>query len=210
MSAGDGMKLLTRTLLAASLLPVAACGTATGENPSPARDDARGGTRPVTARALAAVAAEHAGMPSSATREADAAEEFARDGVGAELRYDAGGESDGDMLVVAVGKGLPRELTGCDAPPEWLAGCAEVDGAVLLWEQAAPEEDPGVVYLVAPKEEGAALIFYAGPTITGDPRDLDLPISVDDLAALATDPRIDLTTSQAAIEAGADLDTWRD
>ena len=44
----------------------------------------------------------------------------------------------------------------------------------------------------------------------GDPRDLDLPIPVDHLLAIATDPRVDLTTSQAALDAGAGLDFWRD
>ena len=170
----------------------------------------RGSPSPVTARALAAVAAEHTGEPASATRETDAAEEFKKGGVGTELRYGSNGEYDGDMLVVAVGTGLTEDHADCDAPPDGLDGCAQVDGGVLLWEEEAPEEDPGVVYLVSPKEKGTVLVFYAGPAITGDPRDLDLPIPVDHLLAIATDPRVDVTTSQAALDAGAGLDFWRD
>lgn len=201
------MKTLATTLLLATSLAVAGCGTVT---PAPRTADAKGGTLPTTARALAAVASEHTGEPSSATRETDAAEEFAKGGVGTELRYGSDGEYDGDMLVVAVGTGLAEDHADCDAPPEGLDGCAQVDGGVLLWEGEAPEEDPGVVYVVAPKEKGTVLMFYAGPAITGDPRDLDLPIPVDRLLAIATDPRVDLTTSQAALDAGAELDFWRD
>ena len=186
------MKTLATTLLLATSLSVAGCGTVT---PAHHAAEAEGGNLPITARALAAVAAEHTGEPSSATRETDAAEEFARGGVGTELRYGSDGEYDGDMLVVAVGTGLEEDQTECDTPPDGLDGCARVDGGVLFWEEEAPEEDPGVVYLVSPKEKGTVLVFYAGPAITGDPRDLDLPIPVDHLLAIATDPRVDLTTS---------------
>ena len=201
------MKTLATTLLLVTSLSVAGCGTVT---PAPRTADAEGGTLPITARALAAVASEHAGEPASATREADAAEEFKKGGVGTELRYGSDGEYDDDMLVVAVGTGLAEDHADCDAPLDGLDGCAQVDGGVLFWEEEAPEEDPGVVYLVSPKEKGTVLVFYAGPTITKDPRDLDLPIPVDDLLAIATDPRVDVTTSQAALDAGAGLDFWRD
>ena len=202
------MKTHTGMLLAGSLLSVTACGTATtahvGSTPE-------GGDLPTTPRALAAVAAEHAGRPSSATRDTDAAEELGKDGVGAELRYaNADQQSDGDSLVVAVGTGLDRSYLDCDRAPEWLAGCAEVNGGVLRWEGDAPEEDPGVVYVIVPKATGAVLMFYAGPRITRDPRKLDMPISVDDLFAIARDPRVDVTTSQSALDAGAALDFWRD
>lgn len=78
---------------------------------------------------------------------------------------------------------------------------------VLLWED---EEDPGVFYVIAEKGESAALLFYAGPRITGDPRELDLPIPVETLFDIATDPRVDVTTSQEALEAGDELSSWRD
>jgi hypothetical protein len=40
------------------------------------------------------------------------------------------------------------------------------------------------------------LVTYAGPDITKDPRLLDLPISVDDLRAIAADPRLALPSSR--------------
>jgi len=167
-------------------------------------------SEPTTARALAYVAAEHAGTPASAVREDDAAEEFTSGGVGTELRYGSDGEYDGDMLVVAAGKGLDAAPIDCDAEEtRSLAGCVATDQGTLMWEDEAPEEDPGVVYVVVDKGETAALVFYAGPPITGDPRELDLPISTEVLFAIANDPRVDVTTSAEAVEAGANLSFWQ-
>jgi hypothetical protein len=166
---------------------------------------------PTTARALAYVAAEHAGTPASAVRESDAAEEFTSGGVGTELRYGSDGEYDGDMLVVAAGRGLGADLIDCDAQAtRSLAGCVVTDRGILMWEDEAPEEDPGVVYVVVTKSATAALVFYAGPSITGDPRRLDLPISTEVLFAIANDARVDVTTSAEAVAAGADLPFWRE
>jgi len=44
--------------------------------------------------------------------------------------------------------------------------------------------------------------------VTKDPRQLRLAISVDDMFDLANDPRVDLTTAQAAIDGGDALDYW--
>jgi hypothetical protein len=189
-------------------LALTGCGTMTGTSPSGSPE---GGDVPTTAQALAFVAAEHAGTPSSATRENDAAEEFDRKAIGTELRYGSDGEYDGDMLVVAVGQGMHRTVSDCEAESnEYLAGCVETEQGMLMWEDVAPESDPGVVYVVVDKGDTTALLFYAGPTITGDPRELDMPISTDDLFAIANDPRVDVTTSQNAVDAGADLPFWQD
>ena len=189
-------------------LALTGCGATTETNPPGSPD---GGDVPTTAQALAFVAAEHAGTPSSATGESDAAEEFDSKAVGTELRYGSDGEYDGDMLVVAVGQGMDKTVTDCEAETnEYLAGCVETDQGMLMWEAVAPESDPGVVYVVVDKGDTTALLFYAGPTITGDPRELDMPISTDDLFAIANDPRVDVTTSQEAVDAGADLPFWQD
>lgn len=199
-----------RAVLACAVLGAAlsGCGdTAT----DPGQEEVRGGDEPTTAQALAHVAAEHAGTPSSATSEDDAAEEFTSGGVGAELRYGSDGEYDGDLLVVAVGKGLDPALSRCGAKAnQYLAGCVTTDRGTLMWEAEAPEEDPGVVYVVADKGESTALLFYAGPSITADPRELDLPIPTDVLFDIAADPRVGVTTSAEAVAAGADLPFWKD
>lgn len=188
-------------------LTLSGCGNATQAGPTNA---AVGGSAPTTAQALAYVAADHAGTPDSAARERDGAEELTSGGVGTELRYGSDGEYDGDMLVVAVGRGLDPALIDCDAEEtQSLAGCIATDQGMLMWEDEAPEEDPGVVYVLVDKGESAALVFYAGPSITGDPRELDMPISTEVLFAIANDPRVDVTTSDEAVAAGADLSFWQ-
>jgi hypothetical protein len=189
-------------------LTLTGCGATTETSPpgSPA-----GGDVPTTAQALAFVAAEHAGTPSSATAENDAAEEFDSRAVGTELRYGSDGEYDGDMLVVAVGQGMDKSVSDCEAETnEYLAGCVETDQGMLMWEDVAPESDPGVVYVLVSKGDTTALLFYAGPTITGDPRELNMPLSTDVLFAIANDPRVDVATSQEAVDAGADLPFWQE
>ncbi len=181
-------------LVGVLLLGAVGCGQArTGvADPAPV-----GGDVPTTARALAAVMTDYTPKPSSGSSESDAAEEFKDGGVGAELRFpNADQQSDGDSLVLAVGTGLDKAFLDCDTVPDKPIGCAETHGGVLLWEKEAPEEDPGVVYVILPKEKGAVLMFYSGPKITKDPRELDLPITVDDLFDVAKDPRVDVTTSQ--------------
>lgn len=199
--------LVVPVLLLTSTL--AGCGTAGPDSPSPA---AAGGDEPTTAGALAHVAAEHAGRPDSAVAvsEGDASETFSGGAVGTELRYGSDGEYDGDLLAVLTGKGLAPALSGCDSEEsERLAGCVTTDQGTLMWEDEMPESDPGLVYVLADKGETTALVFYAGPTITKDPRELDLPISTETLFAIANDPRVDVTTSAEAVEAGADLPFWK-
>ena len=189
-------------------LALIGCGMTTESSPP---GSSEGGDVPTTAQALAFVAAEHAGTPSSATGESDAVEEFDSTAVGTELRYGSDGEYDGDMLVVAVGRGMDKKVSDCEAKTnDYLAGCVETSQGVLMWEDVASESDPGVVYVLANKGDATALLFYSGPTITGDPRELNMPISTDRLFAIANDPRVNVTTSRAAVDAGADLPFWQD
>jgi hypothetical protein len=172
-----------------------------------------GGDVPVTARALAFVAAEHVGEPASA-----AAHEWGRvpsyaDGraTGLVLRYGTDGEHDGDLVSVTVGTGFERDVTSCRAAGWEPSGCEDFGGkGLLLWEEAAPEEDPGGVTVVMPKDEATVVVSYSGPEIDGDPRRMDLPVGVGTLLALATDARVDVTTSQAAVDAGRAVDFWQD
>ena len=114
------------------------------------------------------------------------------------------------MVTVAVGRGLSPDVRSCASLAGELDGCAELDGGnVLFWEEQQPEEDPGVVYLVARREgDVAVLTFLSGPSVTGDPRELDLAIGVDELADLVADPRIDLRTTADVVRAGESLSSW--
>ena len=91
-----------------------------------------------------------------------------------------------------------------------MSGCSHTADGLVAWEEAVPEEDPGVFYVFVSKGGTDVLLFSSGPRISGDPRHLDLPLSVDDLLAIAADPRVDVTTSEAAVEAGRDLAFWVD
>ncbi|MEO5851686.1 MAG: hypothetical protein ABIQ15_04155 [Nocardioides sp.] len=155
-----------------------------------------------TRKALAWLTADHLGEPSRATTDHDAAEEFDRDGIGTELGY-------GQQVVLAVGNDLPEALYDCDgADTERMDGCEKTEYGVLMWQDLEPEEDPGVVYVVVPKGDSAVLMFGSGPDITGDPRDLDLPVSVAEMFEIANDPRVDVTTTQEAVDGGRAIDFW--
>ena len=52
----------------------------------------------------------------------------------------------------------------------------------------------------------AATLVLATALLTVDPRDLDLPVSVEDRFELAEDPRVDGTTTQEAVDGDRDLD----
>lgn len=174
--------------------------------PTPTTDD---GDEPATPAALAWVAAEHVGRPHSAGPERDIAGELGHGAVGAELRFRAVRQDDGDMLVVAVGNKAPDGLR-CPADQRTWGGCVVTHHGTLIWEDAAPGEDPGNVGVAITKGNVTVLVFQSGPSITRDPRELDLPISVDTMFAIARDPRTDLTTSEEAVIGGEDLPYWDD
>jgi hypothetical protein len=53
-----------------------------------------------------------------------------------------------------------------------------------------------------------AYVYQAGPTITGDPRDLDLTVGIDEMTDVVEDPWLRLETSPEAVEAGEQLEDW--
>jgi hypothetical protein len=155
-------------------------------------EDQRGGPA-TTPQALAAVAAEYAGKPDSVSvSSGDYRREFTGSVLGAELRYRSDGEYDGDGLSVTVGTGWTKDASDCASLDLPSGDCVRTGNGLLAWEEVEPEEDPGLVLVVEPKGDAVVLVTYYGPDITGDPRRLDLPISVDDLQAIADDPRVDV------------------
>lgn len=186
----------TPTAVVVALLLLGGCGTG-GDAGGRAVDP--GERVPTTERALAWLAAEHLGEPTSASRDTDVSDEL--DGIG------AGVVVDGHAVVVAVGDTLPPGLRGCGEDAD--ATCAEIDDGVLVWDEAVAESDPGNVVVVVEKQGSVVAVVQSGPEeITGDPRDLDLAITVEDMAALARDPRVDLTTTQEAVDGGEAIDYW--
>lgn len=194
------MLMLSRAAAAAAfVLVTAGCGDTSRTVGAP-----EGGDEPVTAQALAAVVADHLGEPDGAGPEQDF-EELGPDAVGAMVRYDEADGAPATGLAIGVGSELPAELGECPAASD---SCVEIEGGVLAWQERDPEEDPGGVYVVVTKGDAHVALFQSTEPVTGDPREMDLRITVEDMLAIARDPRVDLTTSQAALDAGEDLEGW--
>jgi hypothetical protein len=102
----------------------------------------------------------------------------------------------------------------CQAHRDVLDGCVETSGpddttSILLWQNRAPE-DPGIIDVVSVRQEAVAWAEYDGKVdVTADPRDLDLPLSPEDLLAAVSDPSVGLTASPEQLRAGDELEAWR-
>ena len=59
---------------------------------------------------------------------------------------------------------------------------------MLAWQELEPEEDPGIVYVIDRRDGEDVIADYSGVSIEGDPRGLDLAITLDELAEIVTDP----------------------
>ena len=160
-----------------------------------------GGDVPVTPQALAWVTADHFGPPTSASPYPAA---HRRIGVGAV----ATGLAYAEAITVAVMPSL--DMPVCDSTLLMAAdSCLETRDGFLAWDLAEEGEDPGRVYVLVPKADSWAIVISSGPSrINDDPRRLDLAIGVTDMFELANDPRVDLTTTQAAVDGGIELRDW--
>lgn len=178
------------------------------------------GDEPTTSRSLAAVVVDHLGDRLGDPYAGADGVAGVRDGTGrgvvaaADLRFGARDGDDRDNhLVVAVGTSFENHRASCEelgAQDDHLDGCADIEGGVLLWQLEEPEEDSGVVLVRVRKGDTDVAMTYLGPTVTGDPRELDMSISVEDMVEIADDPRVDVTTSTEAVEDGEALDWWQE
>lgn len=199
-------RLVTALSTAALLGQLAGCASAS--EPS-GGERAPGGNAKTTPRGLAWVTAQHLGTPASASAETDISGELGHGAIGARLRYPTSPGEDGDAITVAVGKGVVDELDCPDAGGSTAGtGCVRTARGTVLWEVGAPSEDPGSVAVGVRKGAVTVLVFETGPTIVRDPRDMTLPVTIDELFTLAEDHRIDVTTSKAAVREGESLSYW--
>lgn len=158
---------------------LAAAGCA-GPEPSPAAD--------LTPEGIAAVVADHVEPKPRDVASWDVmTRELGVDAPGAALTYPRG-----DYLAVAVAPTTNSPLV-C-ATPGFFDQCVGVDHdgteLVLAWQEETPEEDPGVVYVIDRRDDEDVVVTYSGASITGDPRRLDLGISLDAMADIAIDERL--------------------
>lgn len=167
------------------------------------------GDVPITQRAIAAMTLEHA-PEDTTSREASHTDRRDPEGaLGADLRYGGDGEYDGDLLRVFL---APRrdDENPCGDDDEGRCESRDVDGGTLTlaWDVVEPEEDPGYVSVVLQREDETVSVLWAGDTIEGDPREQELQIPIETLEEIVQDARISLTTSQAVVDAGEELEDW--
>jgi hypothetical protein len=195
---------LLATGLAVVVVVVVVAVLSMGDRP----DDPEGGDVPTTPRSLAYVVSDHVDLDPTRAGVDWAADGYRRlfphpkRAVAASTNF----AGDGNIVVVGVSPERLKERPSCED-----GSCADLGGGVTLtWEEEAPEEDPGLVVVVAELDSHTVVLRYSGPAITGDPRDLDLPIPVDTMVDIVTDPRVAPTTSQAAVDSGDEIDFWLD
>ena len=199
---GAGVRRLLPLLSVVVLL--AGCGEQRGTQDRPS-----GGDEPTTPASLAYVAAQHVGEPDSADVGSNMADAFRHAPLEVELVFGSTGEYDGDAVQVVVGRGFDKRFRGCARLGNRVSGCEDLPDGFWYWGEEEPEEDPGAVIVVQRKGPVTVAVAYYGPTIKGDPRDQELPIDVGTLIELAADPRVDMTTTEEAVEGGASASYWR-
>ena len=161
------------------------------------------GGEPITPGAIAAVTEDVLGRPARDVSRWDVfTRELGQESPGASMQF-------GRLSVHVVVAPTSDSPLVC-ADPSFFDECVqeEYDGheVTLGWQELEPEEDPGIVYVIDRREGEDVVVGLGGPTITGDPRDLDLGIDLRDLAAVATDPRLGLTTTPEVVDEGAEHD----
>lgn len=162
------------------------------------------GDEPITPAAIAAIAQEHVdlGKPKRIAESGVFTREIGAESPAAWIEY-----ADVSLdVVVAPTSDSPLVC----AVPTFFDECvdASLDGhdVTIAWQDLEPEEDPGVVYVIDRRPEEDVVVALSGPSITDDPRILDLGVRLADLAALVTDARLSLTTSPSVVDLGADVE----
>lgn len=152
-----------------------------------AHDDARP-PADLSPQGIAAVVADHVDEEPRDVASWDVmTRELGEESPGAALTF-----AHGEFLAVAVAPTSDSPLV-C-ATPDFFDQCVafEHDGVdlTLAWQELEPEEDPGVVYVIDRRGNEDVIAHYTGASITGDPRGLDLGITVDEMADIVVDGRL--------------------
>ncbi len=165
---------------------------------------------PITQRAIAAMALEHASTDTTH-----------RQATWTGPHYRGGGPRCRSALprwtarttVTCSGSSSPRSPGPTTRAAVEHTRCESrlVDGGrlTLSWAEEEPEEDPGYVDVLMQRGDETVDVLWAGDVITGDPRDQDLFIPVATLEDIAQDPLISMTTSPDVVAAGDALEDWK-
>lgn len=196
-------------------LAVSLCGCSSGQ--AAAIDPSPTAPADMTPRALAAaVAARLPGVTLVGAHQDEGGAADEEDALRVDLTFRADDGRRSTITVVAtddVGDFPGRRP--CQAHRDVLDGCVESSGpddttSILLWQNRASEEAPGLIDVVSVRPEAVVWAEYDGKVaVTADPRDLDLPLSPEDLLAAVSDPSVGLTASPEQLRAGVELGAWR-
>ena len=197
------MRRLGILLLTVLVAAVPARATGAGSGADPGADGV-----PITQRAIAAMTLEHAPTDTTHRQATYTGPHYRGGGLGADLRYRGGGESDGDLLRVFATPHPGPEHPCQGRHPQCETRSVDSGRLTLSWAEEEPEEDPGYVEVYLQRGTETVEVIWAGDVITGDPRDQDLFITVDTMEQIAQDPRISMTTSPEVVDAGDALADW--
>lgn len=182
--------------LTLAVLTLAACGE---KAPTLAGEPAE-----ATPQALVAVALSHL------TPEPDAIEFYDKDDevddrgttspwIGGQLSWDP----DPDWSLSLRVQPAPADYDGCSE--DVTHTCTERGGATLTW-QASSEDNPGYLTVSVVEDDELRSVGYEGGGIDAAAAgNDDLPVDLDELVAIVTDPAFALETTSGAVEAGKDV-----
>lgn len=189
------------------VLSLAACGAEGGPADDPVLD------RPLTAPALAWLVDEHIKGDAASARPTYDSRTLGQAAVAVDLRFRPSPGDDGELVRAFVADWRAPEVADHRSAldcAEAAERCAVVDGVTLRWEEMVPEEDPGYVSVLRRDGDRVVFALSAGSDVAGDPREADLPVSVDDLVALVTDPRLAFLTTDEAVAEGSHFEVYDD
>ncbi|QIK65653.1 hypothetical protein G7072_04250 [Nocardioides sp. HDW12B] len=189
-------------LVAVAALALAGCSGGGDGGDTVDAVDPRGST-PITARAVAAVALDHLPDDTGARRATYVDETDPAGYVAADLWY-ADGDGDADLVQVSITPDGRMPSCRATVSPE----CADLGGGVRLGWSEATVEDPGGWSVWTERDGATVRARSAGPPLDGDPREVELPLTVDDLVAVVADERLRPLVSEEVVAAGDDLDDW--
>ncbi|WP_406031553.1 hypothetical protein OG801_23085 [Nocardioides sp. NBC_00163] len=158
--------------------------------------DLRPGNQPATPEAIAAITLQRVPVQPEAFEGGDVY--FEQDEVGTVLLWGA----DHSLEVKAGAVDDDLLSTWCH---DGMSGCVEMKAATgtstVAWDLATDDGTPGQLMVSHASGGVERRAAYVGEKITGDPRKLDLEVSVDDLVALVTDPRLGTKTTMKMTKA---------
>lgn len=160
---------------------------------------------PATDASLVAVVLEHVDLDPRYFKELYRENgDYTKGTVGGEIWFGGTSDDDADLIrLTAAPFG-----TGSDSCEYYECSDIHTDEgeATLFWEVTVPGEAAGVVGVELVRDGLLLRVHENGLTIEADPREQELPVTVDDMVAILTDPRFGVETTPEMIEAGEEMD----